>query len=100
VTPCVQYGTTQNLVASLLEMEQKGLDDTKNLLGLLHKLFLSYGALFFFCQKKPRLFFSWTLPLALLQSLLKSTPGSQYCLRAIKQHITLATNGAGDKSNL
>jgi len=46
VTPRVQKCATQNYVASLLKMEQEGLDDTANFLGLLHKLFLSYSALF------------------------------------------------------
>lgn len=46
VTLLALKGTKQSYVAILLEMEQKGLDYTRNLLGLVHKLFLSYCAPF------------------------------------------------------
>ena len=38
VKPCVK-DTEQSHVASLLEMKQEGLGDTRNSLGLAHKLF-------------------------------------------------------------
>ena len=47
MTPRVVKGTKQNHVATILEMEQEGLGDTRNLLGLAHKLFLPYCAPFF-----------------------------------------------------
>jgi hypothetical protein len=46
------------------------------------------------CQ--PRLFVSWIVLLAILQTILKSyTSGCQCCLHAIKHHITFATSGPG-----
>ena len=46
VTLIALKGTKQRHVAILLEMEKKGLDNTRNLLGLVHKLFLPYCAPF------------------------------------------------------
>ena len=45
-TPCALKGTKQSHVTSLLEIEQEGLGDTRNFLGLVHELFLPYCALF------------------------------------------------------
>ena len=60
-TTCSQ-GPTRSHVACVLEMEQEGLGDTRNLLGLINKLFFALQFSFFL---------SWTMPLAILQTLLK-----------------------------
>jgi len=53
VTPNTLKGIKQNYVASLLEMEQKGLVDILNLLGLVHKVFLPYRGPFFLMNELP-----------------------------------------------
>jgi len=53
VTPNTVKGIKLNYVASLLEMEQKGLVDTLNFLGLVHKLFLPYCGPFFVVNELP-----------------------------------------------
>jgi hypothetical protein len=53
VTLNTHKGIKQNYVASLLEMEQKGLVDALNLLGLVHKLFLPYCGPFFLVNELP-----------------------------------------------
>jgi hypothetical protein len=83
VTLLALKGTEQRLVAILLEMEQKGLDDTRNLLELVHKLFLSYCAPFLSrVSYQPRLS-SWTMPLANLLTLLDVN----VFLNTIKHHF-------------
>jgi len=100
VKPCVK-GTKWSHVASLLEMEQKGLGDTKNSLGLVHKLFFTVLCSIFVTRLNyhRRLFF-WTMPPGHPANLseVRTTSGCHCCLHAFK-HITFSTNGPGTNSN-
>jgi len=70
-------------------MEQKGLDDTRNLLGLVDKLLLpALCSVFVKRVSYQTRSSSWTMPLAILLTLLKSEHfWTSVFLHAIKHHF-------------
>jgi len=72
VTPCAVKGTKHSRVASLLETEQEGLGGTRKLLDWYTNYFCPTVRRFYQQHElQPRLLFSWTMHLAILQTLLK-----------------------------
>jgi hypothetical protein len=91
-----QHSHSQMTITSVYLLSQTGmklikllkLEDTGNFLGFVHNTILALLHSIFVkrISYQPRLFFSWAMPLAVLQTLLsQNNSGCQCCLYTIKK---------------